>query len=46
MKPFRVLNLDGGGMRGTYTAAYLSCLATDFAKNVDYKALMQVVLLT
>jgi hypothetical protein len=39
MKPFRVLSLDGGGMRGTYTATYLSCLAADFAKKRGLAAL-------
>lgn len=39
MKPLRVLSLDGGGMRGTYTATFLSCLAADFAKKRGVPAL-------
>lgn len=31
-KPFRVLSLDGGGMRGIYTAAFLARLTDQFAR--------------
>jgi uncharacterized protein len=39
LAPFRVLSLDGGGMRGTYTATYLDRVATTFAKQRGIGAL-------
>jgi uncharacterized protein len=39
MKKLRALSLDGGGMRGTYTAHYLSCLADAFATRRGVKRL-------
>ena len=32
-KPFRVLSLDGGGIRGVYTASYLNYLCVQLAKK-------------
>ena len=32
-KPFRVLTIDGGGMRGIYSAAFLSGLVTNFERG-------------
>jgi predicted acylesterase/phospholipase RssA len=39
LPPFRVLSLDGGGMRGTYTATYLDKVVATFAKRRGVDAL-------
>lgn len=39
LRPFRVLSLDGGGMRGVYTATYLGELAHAFARKRGVAAL-------
>ena len=37
--PFRVLSIDGGGMRGIYSAAYLAGLSDRFARERRAEAL-------
>ncbi|WP_298337804.1 patatin-like phospholipase family protein [uncultured Erythrobacter sp.] len=39
LAPYRALSLDGGGMRGIYTAAFLSRLSGHFAKGRGKEAL-------
>jgi hypothetical protein len=39
VQPLRILSLDGGGMRGTYTATYLDLVAATFAKRRKVSAL-------
>jgi uncharacterized protein len=41
-KPLRVLCLDGGGMRGIYTAAYLCSLADVFAKKRGTRSALDI----
>lgn len=38
-KPLRVLTIDGGGMRGIYSAAFLHELSSLFAKKIGCKSL-------
>jgi patatin-like phospholipase/acyl hydrolase len=38
-RPFRVLSLDGGGMRGAYTATYLAAVANNFSQRRGVGAL-------
>ena len=42
IKPLRVLCLDGGGMRGIYSAAYLHYLAEAFAKKRGVGAALDI----
>jgi len=39
MAPFRVLSLDGGGMRGIYTAQYLASVSDSFSQRLKKRRL-------
>ncbi|MCU1338034.1 MAG: patatin-like phospholipase family protein [Bryobacterales bacterium] len=39
MAPFRVLSLDGGGMRGIYTAQYLASVSDGFSQRLKKRRL-------